>query len=284
MYNIIPLILILISLSVIIVIVVRKFSVLANLDVDNIQLEKETRFKERIVSTRFRRYFMKHYSRVSKLIEPIGEWVNNFLKSRFQKLLEIKENYKDNKNAKLISVEQKIDELFLGFFELKNNENWDEAEKKLIEIISLDSKNIKAFRNLGRLYLERKNYIEAKQTFEHVLRLLENEEDVQNYLIKIAKGGSVNGFENNLIVGQLPAIYFDLSLAEKSVGNLEGAIINLKKALSIEPNNPRYLDTLLDISIIKKDKGLALDVLEKLKKVNPENKKLVEFDKKIRVL
>ena len=46
MFNIIPLVLILLSLGVIIIIVLRKFAVLANLDVDSIPAEREARVRD----------------------------------------------------------------------------------------------------------------------------------------------------------------------------------------------------------------------------------------------
>ena len=49
-------------------------------------------------------------------------------------------------------------------------------EKIYIEIIGLDSQNIKAFRELGQIYFQRKEYEEAKQTLEHILKLQEDEE------------------------------------------------------------------------------------------------------------
>ena len=50
------------------------------------------------------------------------------------------------------NMPDEIEELFLEGQEKDKGEEYDEAEKKYIEIISLDSKNIKAFKMLGRLY------------------------------------------------------------------------------------------------------------------------------------
>jgi hypothetical protein len=58
-------------------------------------------------------------------------------------------------------------------------------------------------------------------------------------------------------------------------------LLNARKALEIEPNNPRYLDTILEISIIKKDKVLANETYKRLKEVNPENQKLAEIKEEI---
>ena len=100
---------------------------------------------------------------------------------------------------------------------------------------------------------------EAKQTFEHILKLMEDSED----LTEIAE------------------IHFNLSLVNQALNNLDEALGNIKRALGIEPNNPRYLDTRLEISIINKDKILALNTYDKLKKAISEIKKLKDFKKQI---
>ncbi len=280
MYNIIPLILILISLSVIIIIIGRKFSLLASLDVESIQSEKEAKFKEQIISSRFERSLVKHYNKIKDLLNPLFQNIRNILRSFFEKLVETKEKYKNIKKPEAVDINQKIAQLFVEAEDLKKKDDIEGAEKKLIEIIALDSKNVDAFRNLGRLYFENKNYNEAKQTFEHILKLLETDKEVQDYFIKTSKG-DYNVDSDNSILLKLPSIYFDLALTCQALEDFDVAILNLKKALEIEPNNPRYLDTLLEISIIKKDKGLAIDTLEKLKKANPQNQKLLEFEKRI---
>ena len=65
------------------------------------------------------------------------------------------------------------------------------------------------------------------------------------------------------------------------MGELETACENLREALDLEPNNPRYLDLILDLSIMKKDKEEASRYFEKLAAVNPENQKLADWKEKI---
>jgi len=59
---------------------------------------------------------------------------------------------------------------------------------------------------------------------------------------------------------------------------------SIKRSLEKHPNNPRYLDTMIEISIINKDKISALEAFDKLKEANPDNKKLEEWKKEIRKL
>ncbi len=287
MYNIIPLILILTSLSVIIVIIVRKFSALASLDVENIPAEKEAKFKERIISSRLKRNFIKWSSRLTRLVRPIFELVSRFFKWLFNKLNKLEEDYKSEKVLSNSDAKQKIEKLFGEAEELKKTGDLAGSEKIYIEIIGLDSKNMKAFKSLGQFYFERKDFEEAKQTFEHILKLEEDNEEAYDGLAQIgrekhgpkqAKDDYIEALDIN---SQRSQTYFDLALVYQAMNDIDKSIANIKQALRIEPNNPRYLDTMLEISIINKDKGLALDAYKKLTEVNPDNQKLAEFERQI---
>ncbi|OGF26365.1 hypothetical protein A2303_06055 [Candidatus Falkowbacteria bacterium RIFOXYB2_FULL_47_14] len=266
MFNIIPLILILLGLAAIIVIVVRKFSILANLDIDNIPAEREAKFKEQIIGKRMKRNFLKYYSRLARIIGPLGEAIGNLFKWLHERLLEFKENYNREKAAP-VDTEAGIDRLFLEIEEAVKKSDWEGAEKRYIEIIAIDSQNVKAFRGLGLLYYNQKNYGEASQTLEHALKLLEKKYEAEG-----------NNDDTNT---QLAAIYFDLGEVDRITENYANAAANLDKALAIEPNNPRFLDGKLEISIAGKDKIGALEAYERMAAVNPENQKLAIFKEEI---
>jgi tetratricopeptide (TPR) repeat protein len=254
MYDIIPIILILISLGAMIVIAVRKFPVLAALDVENMPQEKEAKFKEKIISNRLKRNIIKYSSRVIRILKPVGQGLVNFFKWAFNKLHEAKENYKAEPPLSAAKTEENIEGMINEAGELVKKEDFEAAEKNLIEAINIDAKNVPAFKALGDLYFKKKSYAEAKQTFEHVLKLIDGED---------------------------AEIYFNLSLTDKGSGDTESAVANIEKAIAIEPNNPRYIDTMLEISIINKDKQRALKAYEKMKQANPENQKLGDIKKEI---
>jgi tetratricopeptide (TPR) repeat protein len=284
MYNIIPLILILVSLGIIIVIVVRKFSTLANLNIESIQAEREARFQEQIISNRIKRNYYKYYGKMLKILRPAYDGLGNFFKWSYVKLIEFKENYNREKKTVGPDKRQTINKLFSEAEDSEKSGDLEKSESKYIEIISLDSKNFKAFKELGKLYFDRKDFNEAKQTFEHALKLLEHENLQAN--TEISNGYlDKNGQEKNVnLNNEIASIYFELTLVVKAMQNNDGALVFINRALSLEPNNPKYLDTKLEISIIKKDKISALEAYEKLKEVNPDNKKLENFNEQIREL
>ncbi|KKR91287.1 MAG: TPR Domain containing protein [Parcubacteria group bacterium GW2011_GWC2_42_12] len=287
MYNIIPLLLILISLTVIITIVARKFSVLANLDIANIPAEKEAKFKERIISNRLKRNIIQWSVKLSRLFAPVVRGASGFFKTNLRKLYQLKNDYQTAVEGENLNTEQRAKQLFSQVEECKRRGDLALAENKCIEIIGLDSKNIAAFKELGRLYFEKKQYEEAKQTFEHVLKLKEDDEDIYENLAQIAREkGDLNEARDEYLRSininkQNAQTHFNLACIYRAMSKWPEAIRSLKKALKIEPANPKYLDTMLEISIIIKDKALALDAYQKLFKANPENNKIAEFKKQI---
>jgi len=272
MFNIIPLVLIVVSLIIIINIVIKKFSTLASLDVASIPAEKEAVFKERIMSNRLKRNYFKYYARLVKLLRPGFAAISALGKTLYRKLIDFKENY-NRESSLVLHGEDRINQLLVEADELIKNNEHDEAEKRYIEIISLDSKHVKAFRSLGRLYTEEKKYQEAEQTLAHVLRLIDREMEQAS-----SEATSISKDEANM---QLAETYFDLAEVNKNKNNLTEAVGCVDEALKIIPNNPRYLDTKLEISIMNKDKKAALEAYSVLAEVNPENQKLDGFKKKI---
>ena len=151
MYNIVPLVLILLSLSVIIIIAAKKFSVLANLDIENIPTEKEAKFKEKLISDRLKRNFTKWRFRIIKLLKPLSVVSHNFFKWAYSSLHELKDKYKREALVSAEDLSRKIEQLFSAADDFRRKGELEKAEKILIEIIGLDNKNIKAFKELGQI-------------------------------------------------------------------------------------------------------------------------------------
>jgi len=282
MYNIFPLILILASLTVMLSIVVRKFSALANLDVSSMPAEKESRFKERIISNRLKRNVTKWSAKFGKVMIYLGEKMGKAFLFLLGRLNKVRDKYKEESilnKKKSLDPNRQVENLFTEADSLIKDGTYEEAEKKYIEIISLQSRNLKAFKKLADLYMLKKQYDEARQTLEHVLKLIEDEE---TGLLKSRGEGSDEQIKAlSLERGQ---IYFDLAGVCKAKENYAEGIKTMNLALKIEPSNPKYLDTMIEVSIMGKDKISAFDAYKSLEKANPENQKLAELKEQINEL
>lgn len=146
---------------------------------------------------------------------------------------------------------------------------------------------MEAYKGLSDLYWLMKNYEQAKETLEYALKLSENDDFLYSQLAKISfvRGDLKQAEQNYLrsidLNNQNSANYFDLGWIYLQLEDLPRALDVAKKAVKLEENNPKYLDFLLETSLLIKDKVLAQETWNKLKTVNPENNKLAEFKEKI---
>jgi len=263
--NIISLVVIILCLVVIISIMLKKFPALAILDINNMPGEKEAKFKEKIIKQKVERDLARVGGSFARFSLAISKRVSEFLKSSHEKLRKLKLNYKSVAKIPFVEKQKMIKELFISSTDLLKKENFNEAEEKLVEIISLDQKNLAAFFKLGALYDKQRKWSEARQTYEYALKLARQHKDDLRIMAELT----------------LQEIYFSLAWVEREAEDLEAALENIREALELEPNSPRYLDLILDLSIMKKDKELAQSSFEKLAAVNPENNKLGEWKEKI---
>lgn len=264
MYNIWPLLIISIAFLVIIFIVLRHFPALAVLDVENIPEEKEQQTKEKIIKQRMKRKI----SFLEKFFNNISTFLNNIFNRLFEKLKSLQEEKKQKKEEIIlseVSPEEKIKILFSQVDDLIKKEDWDEAEKKLIEIISVDDKNFLAFWRLGEVYHLGSKYQEAKQTLLYALKLSEI-------------------FVDSVSSNDIANLNYSLALINQELVDLDSAAFHLEKSLELDPNNPRYLDLMLNLCIIKKDKFRAEDFLNRIKEVNPENNNISDWGEQIKNL
>lgn len=253
------------ALLVILITIIRKFPVLAILDVENIPGEKEARFKKKIITQRVERDLAHWEGFFGRLWLHFIKYLSSLLHARQEDLRKTKIGIRAAGRLPWPERQRRIKELATSADDLLKKEDFPAAEQKLVEIISLDTHNLDAFFRLGGLYESQRRWPEARETYEYCLKLLRQHKHDEE------------------IVGDLTPqeVFFALAETARGAENLESALENAAEALELEPNNPRYLDLILDLSIMKKDKELATVFWEKLAAANPENQKLSEWREKI---
>lgn len=258
----------LVSLAVIIFIVLRKFPVLANIDIGEIEAERQAELKRKILNDKFKRSVSKVFKELNKFLKPVGKSLGQLFGLLYNRLVNLKENYTEETQVAGEDVFKKIEALFAEAQDLTHKEELAKAEAKYIEIIGIDSKNYKAFELLGENYFDREDYEEAEQTFEHAIKLKEQLKKV---------GEDISDME-------LAKTFFSLGLVHQKMSNSSMALAKIKSALELEPNNPRYLDKIVELCIMTKDPDTARDYCQRLESSNSGNKKIKEFKDKIRDL
>ncbi|MDD5043398.1 MAG: hypothetical protein PHD51_01880 [Patescibacteria group bacterium] len=244
-------------LLILIVIAVRKFPNLAAIDVKSIPEEQQAEKKEQILTSRFKGLLGKIKSWGKELFGPTSDILRESFWRLHNKLLDLEKRYKKSSMVTAENgenIEQKITHLLREAEELIKEKKFMEAEQKYITIISLDIKNTEAYEGLVGIYIEGKEYEQALQTLDYLIKI-----NPQNFVY-----------------------YIELGEIFKILGDKEKLLANAKLAVKSSPHNPRTLDFLLESAIIGENKKLAEDTLKKLEEVNPENEKLSEFKERIK--
>ena len=305
-FNIIPFILIILCLVCIMVIIVRKFPQLTSLDVGTLPKVQQAEVKKQLELKRFWRamahagVWLKTASSPLKNVWKIGQ--NAFrahvarLQEKYEKIAEetsirhasVKSGALGSTRVVEVSVHpEKIDEWISKAEDHLDRRELKDAEQCFIEALKLDEKNVEAYRGLGRVYLDLERYKEAVAIFKFLLKLAPRDDRAFNRLAMAYMGQSkyedaAKALEKAVNINDTLAIrFFDLGRLYQELERPAAALRNFHKAVEIEPGNPKYLDQLLEISIITGDRRLAEEAYERLEAVNPDNQKLPEFRERI---
>lgn len=281
--NIILIIVIIICLSGLSFIFGRKFARVKTLDVDTVPEAQTAKVRDRILIERMKRQTQKSKELIQKSASPIFFWLKNFVKGLFDRIYALEKKYqKEASERQPLSKTEfigRLNNLLTEADNLVKREKFAEAEKKYIEIVSADPKNIAAYKGLNSVYLSEKEYKQALQTAQFILKLLEKKSKT---MIKKTESGQEYKTISN--VNEVADACYEVGYVYELIGKNDKAVLYFGRALSFIPNSPRFLDQMIQISIMLKNKIQALEMIQRLEEVNPENQKVKEYYEKIKEL
>jgi tetratricopeptide (TPR) repeat protein len=282
-YNYLALAVIILSLAVVFSIMKKKYHQLKIMDVSTIAEEKEEQVKERILLERLKRRAHNSRKLVSAVVAPGGKVVGGWFSAMYRGLVNLEKKFQHEAthgaNIKDATVEQKIKSIFQEALDFVKKDEYSEAEKKYIEIVSLDSQYRDAYKGLANIYARQKEYQQALQTVLHILKL--DKKSSKTVTRDDSHGGHYKTVDNAEIINE---DYLWIGELYTDMGDQAKAFEYYQKAIELTPNDPKTLDLLINSAIILRNKVLALEYSQKLSSVNPENQKLTEYKKRIEEL
>ncbi|MFA6918782.1 MAG: hypothetical protein WC244_01530 [Patescibacteria group bacterium] len=275
-------ILIIISGGYLFYLIFRKLPDVKNLDISSIPDEKQVEARLKILESKFSRSSNETKERLSKIFSPTIKKSFSFFSDMKDRILSLEAHYKMRDKKLVVEKPKTIDELIKEGSELLNKEDYLLSEKSLIEVISRDSKNIKAYELLGELYFGNKSYDQAEEIYIYLIKL----SAVNDSGGEGAKGKRLEDAENDLLDTvnvniKIGTYYDDLAQIYEIVDKMDKSLDCYLKANMIEPNNPKYLDKIIELSIKLGDRSLAKKTLNRLRQINPENGKLKDMESAI---
>lgn len=252
----IPTGLIILSVGVLLLVAWRKVDYLRALDVLSIPEAKVNELKKSLVAKRLERLGAKWGAGAKMIFAPVSLLTKAGVGAVKSKVAHLEDRYQRLKKEAIdptMTDPDTIKRMLAHAETLCKEGRYGEAEKMLIEALTHDPKNMHVYEDLARLYMLTKNDAQAEETLSFILRNNPNDASVLTSLGEI---------ELRRDQPKAAAIYF-------------------AKAVRKRPKNPKYLDFLVEASILAGDTELARKTLAKLSLVNPENKKVGEFQTRI---
>lgn len=274
----IPLIIIIISLVFMVIIVIRKFPTLASIDIGNLPSEKESRLKRNLLSERLRRKLIDRWQKIRIFVIPVWRVGRNGLISFYKKIRDLEKQYRLHKKRGHLpdSPNEAAADILTEAENYFSSGKLKEAEEAYIALIKHNPSHLEAYEGLVEVYLAQKEYEHAQETINFILRIKKDPSLVtakkdDDELVNVSAADQHELAAHNFELGE---IYLKNSEKEK-------ALRSFKEAVKLDGNNPKYLDSLVEVSILVGNKLLAEKTLVRLKEVNPENSKIREWQRRI---
>lgn len=233
-------------------IAVRKLPQLKIVDPSTSKAEKAKGVKYDILRKRLERVSGEKVASVRKQMSGPFTWLQNGVRRTAAKLAAIERSYADRQKSSTRRKPnaQELRRMVDEASRLLDDERYDDAEKMLVEVLSMDPKNKDAYEYIGRLYILTKNIENAKEAFKYLHKLAPQDASV------LASLGEIAVLENDP----------------------DEAFTYFSRAKNISPNNPKYLDFFIEAALKKGDAMEATIAINHLREVNPDNQKIEIFE------
>lgn len=268
------------SVLALLVLIFKKLPELRTLDISLIPQEKQDSIKIKILEAKFLRQKKEAQKKMSQALEPLKVRAKSIIKKANDNISSLEKKYK--KQEEIDEIKNKsINELFVEAEAFIDSNDFAPAEKCLIEIIFRDNKNINAYEKLAELYRLNKSYNQAEEILKYLIKLktvrFKKNKGGENHKKDKGEEAETEMLQSLDLDRELSSYYDDLAKVYELTDKKEKALDYYLKANVIEPNNPKFLDKIVNLSIELGDAGLAKKTYRRLKETNPENAKLSEF-------
>ncbi|MFA6526686.1 MAG: hypothetical protein WCT26_04745 [Candidatus Buchananbacteria bacterium] len=273
-------IILIVSLALLLRIILRRLPELKVLDISAIPGEKQDKNKISILEAKFLRQKKTADKKISQIVTPAKDYVGSLISKLQDSVNVMEKKYKRQGEVEEVRTKS-INELFAEAKAGISANDYMQAEKDLIEIISRDKKNAAAYELLFDIYRLTKNYSQAEEIIRYLIKLkslkYRKNKNVEPLKKEKIEDTEVEVLETMDIDDDLAKYYNDLASIYELMDKKDKALDAYLKANAILPNNPKFLDKVIDLAINVGDKGLAKKTYKRLKEINPENAKLEQF-------
>lgn len=266
----------LVSLLGALTIAARKFRHLALIDTEALPKERDRQKKRLLIEQRLMRMAFDWWSGLKDSAAGPMDRLGARFREAYARAIEFERDLGPKPSVTPASVRERIAALLAEAESLAAAGRLTDAERRYVEIVKLNSRHVGAYRGLGKLYVDLKQWGQARETLQFLIKVVARSGCAH------ARAAEAKRFTEQGLTctatsaehAEMARDYLALGGICQELGDLPSAKRALEGALVFEPNNPRYLDLFLEACILVGDRERGLGTFAKLQEANPDNQKL----------
>ena len=274
-------------------ILITHWSEILLINPNSIKAEKLKQKREALIQQRLHRLKTKKTAPLNFLYRKAIFNTKTLFHAGYIKLIRINRFYKQAKRPFVSIVpsnQERIKKLLDEARSLFRDLKWAEAEKRYLEALLIDNRNIEAYKGVGLVYLKQKNLEQAKETFIYLVKT-KNADDIvyaslaeiaeQEQDLKTAEEMHIKAIEVRPKLANRHAELAKFYLKQKQYAK---AWPSVKRATDLEPKSSKFQILALNCALELKNLDEAKLRYNKLRLLSEDKVKLNKFKEKIEKL
>ena len=273
------------------VILLRHWKEIRLLNPDTIKEERERQKLDELLLQRFQRMGKDRFVPVKTIVQRGLLAGKKAYHAAYLRLVQLEKYYKQAKApfATMIapSTKDRIKLLLDDARSLARDLKWADAERRYLEVLGIDQRNLDAYKGLGTIYLKQKLYPQATETFEFLVKTKKADDASYAALGEIAEseGNWVKAEEMRKkaveLRPRLPNRHAELADLYISTKEYAKAWAHAKRSSELDPKSAKYLELSLEAAILLGDRNEAKRRYDKLRLLSEDRPKLQALKEKI---
>jgi tetratricopeptide (TPR) repeat protein len=279
-----------IAIIAMIVIVIRHWKEMRLLNPQSIQEVREQQKRDELLLQRFERMTSQKIGPLKALIQRVLLEAKKGYHAVYIRLIKLEKFYKQAKAPFAMmapSVKDRIKLLLDDARSLARDLKWADAERRYLEVLSIDARNTDAYKGLGTIYLKQKLYPQARETFEFLIKIKKADDISYAALADIAE------IEDDLpkaeemrkkavdLRPRLANRHAELAELYVTMQQYHKAWTHAKRAAELDPKSGKYLELSLEVAILLGDRNEAKRRYDKLRLLSEDRPRLQSLKERI---
>jgi len=273
--------------------VVRHWKEVRLLDPLSIKEERERQRREALLQRRFARMNADKIQPLRRLGAHLKRSAMRLYKRTEERLQAFEAMYKNIKHplaAMAPTIRERMNTLLHEARTLMRDLKWADAERRYLEVLSLDQRQAEAYKGLGQIYLKQRLYPQAKETFEFLSKIKQADDATFAGLAEIAEAETdfkraeamrIKAVECNPRQAHRHAQLAQFYLARNEPNK---AWPSAKRASDLEPTSAKYLEVSLEVAILLGDRKEARHRYDRLRLVSEDRTKFQSLRERVEAL